>query len=249
MLMINVWLVLDLKIIGMVIMMRELLIIGLIFIVFSCKPQNKKQAEVEKVKHYQVEKNQEYNNLVTNDFETFDVKRFYKDNEVGIGKIHQLTNNIKIEESAGEKDSWFVKNESANNSLYSIYKEFYQSGRIKSKGSKFKEECPISIWYYFDEKGKLIKETDLDKPFKITIKDIIEFLKQNEADLFSNYTSINRSYDEVTKKRTWNLIYRGKYKDKQGMFSIEIDDSTAEIIEVVKILGKEGEKEMLFRKE
>ena len=51
-----------------------------------------------------------------------------------------------------------------------------------------------------------------------------------------------------TKKGKWNLIYRGKYKEKPGMFFIEIDDSTSEIVKVAKILGKEGEKEILFEK-
>lgn len=76
----------------------------------------------------------------------------------------------------------------------------------------------------------------------------MEYLRDNEADLFSSFTSINRSYDEVTKKGKRSLIYRGKYKEKSGMFIIEIDDSTSEIINVVKILGKEGEKEILFEK-
>ena len=228
--------------------MKEILIISLMFIVFSCKPQNEKQTEVEKIKHYEMEDKQKYNKLVNKEFETFDIKKFYENNEDGIGKTYELTNNIKIEESAGENGSWFVYNELINNSLYNIYKEFYQSGKIKSKGQKFKDDFKIGIWYEFDENGKLIKETDLDKPFKITIEDIIEFLKKNEADLFSNFTSVNRTYDEKTEKGTWDLIYRGKYKDKVGMFNIKIDDSSAEIIQVVKILGKEGEKEILFEK-
>ncbi|MCV9926909.1 hypothetical protein OIU83_04570 [Flavobacterium sp. LS1R49] len=228
--------------------MKELLIIGLIFIVFSCKPQNKKQAEVEKVKHYQVENKQEYNNLVTNDFETFDIKRFDENKDEAEDYIYTLPDGSIIREF-GYKERGYFSQIVPEKSLFTISKGFYPNSNIKDKGPSFKDNCEIGIWYEFDEKGKLIKETDLDKPFKITIKDIIEFLKQNEADLFSNFTSINRSYDEVTKKGTWNLIYRGKYKDKQGMFSIEIDDLTAEIIEVVKILGKEGEKEVLFRKE
>ena len=197
----------------------------------------KKKLKVEKISHYPI-KNKQYNILVNNDFETFDIKKFYEDNADGLGKTYELTKNITIEEGAGEKGSWFVKNELNNNSLYTIYKEFYQSGKIKSKGPKFKEDCKIGIWYDFDESGKLIREIDLDVPFKITIKDIMEYLRDNEADLFSSFTSINRSYDEVTKKGKWSLIYRGKYKEKSGMFIIEIDDSTSEIIKVVKILGK-----------
>lgn len=227
--------------------MKKILIICLIFAVFSCKPQNKKQIEVEKINHYEMESKHEYNKLVANNFETFDIKRFDKNKDEAEDYDYTLENGSRIREF-GDEESGYFSEEIPKNNLFTIAKVFYTNSNIKSKGPKFKDDCEIGIWYDFDEKGRFIKEIDLDKPFKITIEDIIEFLKKNEADLFSNFTSINRSYDEETKKGTWDLIYRGKYKDKLGMFSIEIDDSTFEITRVIKILGKEGEKEILFEK-
>ena len=227
--------------------MKGILIIGLVFIVFSCKPQNKNQTEVEKIKHYQMVSKHEYNKLVTNDFETFDIKRFDKNKDEDEDYVYVLEDGTRIREF-GYKERGYFSEAVPKKSLFTISKGFYPNSNIKDKGPSFKDDCEIGIWYEFDEKGKLIKETDLDKSFKITIEDIIEFLKKNEADLFSNSTSVNRSYDEEIKKGTWKLIYRGKYKDKQGMFSIEVDDSTSEITKVFKILGKEGEKEILFEK-
>lgn len=222
-------------------------VIGLTLIVFSCKPQTKNQIEGEKIRHYKMESKQEYNELVTKDFETFDIKRFDQNKNKAEDYVYTLPDGSRIREF-GDEESGYFSQIVTEKSLFTISKGFYPNSNIKDKGPSFKDNCEIGIWYEFDEKGKLIKEVDLDKPFKITINDIIEFLKKNEADLFSNFTSINRSYDEKTKQATWSLVYRGKYKDKSGMFNIQIDDLSTEIILVVKILGKEGEKEIIFEK-
>jgi hypothetical protein len=222
-------------------------LIFLIFCLCSCKPQNKKQTEVEKINHYEMESKHEYNKLVTNNFETFDVKRFDKNKDEAEDYIYSLNEGTSVREF-GDEESGYFSEVTPKKSLFTIAKVFYTNSNIESKGPKFKDDCEIGVWYDFDEKGEFIKETDLDKPFKITIEDIIEFLKKNEADLFSTFTSVNRAYDEETKKGTWDLIYRGKYRDKLGMYNIKIDDSTSEITRVIKILGKEGEKEILFEK-
>ena len=223
--------------------MYKAVILFLLFSVHSCKSEK----EIEKIKHYEANNNLQYNNLVTSKFESFDIKRFDKNKDEAEDYVYTLEDGTRIREFGYEGRGYFSE-VVPKNSLFTISKGFYPNSNIKDKGPSFKDDCEIGIWYEFDENGKLIKETDLDKPFKITIEDIIEFLKKNEADLFSNFTSVNRSYDEKTERGTWDLIYRGKYKDKVGMFNIKIDDSSAEIIQVVKILGKEGEKEILFEK-
>ncbi|UPZ13854.1 hypothetical protein [Flavobacterium humidisoli] len=225
--------------------MRKILAISLICVIFSCKPQDKKQTEIEKIKHYKMERNERYNELVTKDFETFDIKRFDQNKNENEDYVYTLPNGSRVREF-GYKERGYFSQIFPKKSVFTISKGFYPNSNIKDKGPSFKDNCEIGIWYEFDEKGKLIKEIDLDKPFKIAINDIIEFLKKNEADLFSNFTSIKRSYDEKTKQATWSLVYRGKYKDNSGMFVIDIDDSSAEVVKVIKILGKEGEKEIIF---
>lgn len=227
--------------------MKKIWMIGLALIVFSCKPQTKSQTKGEKIKHYAMESKHEYNTLVTKDFEVFDIKRFDKNKDEAEDYIYTLKDGSRIREF-GYKERGYFSECSNGKSLYSVGKSFYVNGNIQAKGPKFKDDCEIGIWYEFDEKGMLIKETNLDEPFKITIEDILEFLKKNEADLFSDFTFINRSFDEKTKKGIWNLRYRGKYKENLGMFIVEIDDASAEVVRVIKILGKEGEKEILFEK-
>lgn len=227
--------------------MKKMLLIYLVFALNSCKPQTKKQIEGEKIKHYEMENKHEYNTLVTKDFEVFDIKRFDKNKDESEDYNYTLPKGSRIREF-GDQESGYFSNETPKKSLFTISKGFYPNSNIKDKGPKFKDDCEIGIWYEFNEKGILIKETNLDKPFKIIIEDILEFLKKNEADLFSDFTFVNRSFNEKTKKGTWNLRYRGKYKENLGMFIVEIDDASAEVTKVIKILGKEGEKEIIFEK-
>ncbi|MDX6183222.1 hypothetical protein SGQ44_17820 [Flavobacterium sp. Fl-77] len=228
--------------------MKKVLFIYLAFVIHSCKSQNEDQKEIEKIKqHYKMDNKHQYNNLVQGESETFNIKRFDESKNEAEDYNYELPNGLIIREF-GDQESGYYSETKIKNSLFTIAKVFHTNSHIKSKGPMFKDDCEIGIWYDFDESGKLIKELDLDKPFKIAIEDIIEYLKNNEAELFSSFTSINRSYEQETKKAKWSLIYRGKYKDNLGMYMIEIDDSTAEIIKVVKILGKEGEKEILFEK-
>ena len=224
--------------------MKKIALLILMFASFNCKPQSKKQTEVEKITHYKMENKHEYNNLVNKDFETFDIKKFYEDNENGLGKTYEMSDGGRIEESAGEKGSWFLKNEKLKDSPFTKYKLYYHTGVIKQKGLLYEDSCEIGIWYDFDEKGKLIKVRDLDEPFKLTIEDILLFLKKNNLN-DERYFSINRSYDENKKTGTWTLIFDGTYKNNQGKYLIEIDDRTNEIQYVAKITGKEGEKEIL----
>ena len=227
--------------------MKKIALLILMFASFNCKPQSKKQTEVEKITHYKMENKHEYNNLVNKDFETFDIKKFYEDNENGLGKTYELSNGNQIQEGAGEKGSWFLKNEKLKNSPYTKYKLYYHTGVIKQKGLLYEDSCEIGIWYDFDEKGKLIKVRDLDEPFKLTIEDILLFLKKNNLNS-ERYFSINRSYDPSTKKGTWSLLYNGTYKNKEGLYRIMLDDQTKELEYVAQIVGKEGEKLVLIDK-
>ncbi|KUJ60512.1 hypothetical protein AR687_17215 [Flavobacteriaceae bacterium CRH] len=224
--------------------MKKILFVCLSFTIYSCKSEN----EIEKIKHYSIKTKHQYNDLVQGEYETFNIKRFDKNKDKAGNYIYSLNDGTKVIEYGNAKSGYFTE-ETPNNSLFVISKGYYINLGIRAKGITYGNiGCVLGIWYEFDENGNLIKETNYDKPFKIAIVDIIEFLKVNKADLNVITTSVSRFYDEETKKAKWTLIYRGKYKEKPGMFIIEIDDSTAEIVKVVKILGKEGEKEILFEK-
>ncbi len=227
--------------------MKNILLIYLAFAFHSCKSQNEDQKEIEKIKINKMDKQHQYNNLVTDEFETFNVKRFDENKNIAEDYIYVIPEGPSIREF-GDQESGYFSEATFKKSLFTIAKVFYTNSNIKSKGPKFKDDCEIGIWYDFDEKGELIKKTDLDEPFKIKLEDVLAFLKNNDADLYSNTTSVNRFYDEVIKKNIWNLRYSGKYKENIGMFIINIDDESAEVIKVIKVLGKEGEKEIIFEK-
>ncbi len=70
------------------------------------------------------------------------------------------------------------------NSLYQISKTYYKSGNIKVKGIGFNGDgFYVGTWYYFDESGKLIKETDYDKPYKFTFEEIVKFCENEKIPL------------------------------------------------------------------
>ncbi len=74
-------------------------------------------------------------------------------------------------------------NKTPKNSNYTIVKIYFQNGNIKSKGLTLNLPWTTfrkGIWYEFDESGKLIKETDYDKPFKFTFEDILAFCEKEK---------------------------------------------------------------------
>jgi hypothetical protein len=227
--------------------MKKIILLSLLFTTFSCKPQSKKQTEVEKITHNKMENKHEYNKLVNKGLEKFDIKRFDENKEEGETYRYTTTEGDEITESGGLDSGEHLVTIIPKNSLYYISKLFYPNSNIKCKGPSFKDDCEIGIWYDFDEKGKLIKSTDLDEPYKLTIEHMLHFLKKSNAD-FARYFSINRVFDENKKIGTWTLIFDGTYKNNQGKYLIEIDDKTNEIQYVAKITGKEGEKEILKNK-
>lgn len=224
--------------------MKKIILLSLLFTTFCCKPQSKKQTDVEKKTNYNMEIKLDYNKLVNKDFEKFDIKRFDENKDEAEDYVYFLNDGTRVREF-GDKESGYFSELTTNYTMIMVIKVFSNSGSIMNKYPAIKgSECPLGIQYDFDEKGKMIKETDLDKPYKLTIDDMLHFLKKSNAD-FDRYFSINRVFDENKKIGTWTLIFDGTYKNNQGKYLIEIDDKTNEIQYVAKITGKEGEKEIL----
>lgn len=224
--------------------MRKIILLSLLLTSFNCKPQTTKLTKLEKTKHIEMENEKFDSKLIDRNFEIFDIKNFYNNNIEGVGKTYELPNGNQIEEGAGDDGSWFLRNETQKNSIFTQYKLYYSTGNIKEKWKTFGNGCAIGLGFEFDNNGKIIKEIDFDKPFKLTVNDILKFLKKSNAD-FDRYFSVNRVYDENKKTGTWTLIFDGTYKSNQGKYLIEIDDKTNEIQYVAKITGKEGEKQIL----
>jgi hypothetical protein len=63
--------------------------------------------------------------------------------------------------------------------FYKITKFFYPNGMIKERGKVIGQVFPCGTWEYFDEKGNLVKEENLDEKLgKIKPNDILRFLEK-----------------------------------------------------------------------
>jgi hypothetical protein len=230
--------------------MKIIISILILFTMNSCKPQNKEQKKiVENIKKHKMNNQHEYNSLVNKDFEKFDVKSFYNENKEGLCKNYKSLNDNLIDECAGNNDSWFSRDETSPQSLYIIKKFFYSNGNIQTKGLSFINNTgEFGIWYEFDEKGKLIKTIDNDKPYEVNFEDIEAFCKKNKA--IPEKTYVYRMIDEKTNERIWNITYNGEYKDKMGKYEVVINDKTGELKKVMSVTGRNEatKKEIIFIK-
>ena len=125
-------------------------------------------------------------------FETFDYDKFEKENEKY--KDPNRSSGIYVFERGREVwASWSdIYEIPVFPYFYLSYKEFYehpnQPSTIKEKGKYFGDidlgsnaGVKIGHWYYFDEKGKLIKEVDEDKKFgRFGYNEVLKFLDEKK---------------------------------------------------------------------
>ncbi|WP_131701488.1 hypothetical protein [Chryseobacterium sp. FH2] len=109
--------------------------------------------------------------------------------------------------------------------FYWSYKEFYeqpnQPNTIKEKGKYFGDvrlgsfgRIEIGHWYYFDEKGKLIKEVDEDKKFgKFSYNEVLKFL-DSKKDINLNTGEgrdkfeVQYYYSDKSTKKLWKIFVK-----------------------------------------
>jgi YD repeat-containing protein len=130
--------------------------------------------------------------IVTKDFESFDFETYeerppakpsgYRDGEY----IHKLPNGI-VKKFATQGEEGFYCSIYYPDSYFCELKIYYANGNIKEKGLAYVQGFQKGIWYEFDESGKLIRETDYDKPFKFTFEDIVKFCEKNNIKLAKGY--------------------------------------------------------------
>ncbi|MGH1517694.1 hypothetical protein [Chryseobacterium sp. JK1] len=235
--------------------MKKIIYISFLLIIISCNSQDKKDIKTmdkpQPVKHTISSPEQDYKKLTNYKSEYFDIKKFYENNNEGSGKTYESENGTMIEESAGENGEWFMSNITPKNSIFTIHKEYNSKGIILKKGVTFRNYGgQLGTWYEFDNTGKLIKETDTDKNYKINFSDVAKYCVENNINLKDEYTVINRGLNNKTKSESWEIEYRGKYDDKYGaIIIIELDGNTGEIQKVTCINGKHNDSvEILYEK-
>lgn len=233
--------------------MKKLIYISFFFFITSCNSQDKKENsktihKPQPIKHTAMSTEYDYKKLISSKTEYFDIKKFYQNNEDGMGKTYEAENGNIIEESAGENGAWFAVDETPKNSFFTIYKEYNPKGIILRKWVNFRNGGgPVGTKYEYDDSGKLIKETDMDKNYKIAPQDVIAFCKEKGIDIFSNYTTIERNYND-NPMDLYIINYRGEYEGKFGTrIIIVLSGTTGEIQKVTCINGKHNDSvEVLY---
>jgi hypothetical protein len=232
-------------------------IIYTIFVVFitSCNSQDKNNVDPtitvnnpQPVKHHTMMNEYNYKKLISSRTECFDIKYYneHKDSDENLIYTDKNGSDVNI---FGDVESGYVSNKTPNNSMFTIYKEYNYKGVISKKWVNFRNYGgAVGIKYEFDETGKLISKKDTDLNFKITPQDIIKYCQEKSIDLFSVYTTIERSVDENNKQSFYNINYRGKYGEKFGSrIIIQLSGITGEIQKVICINGKHNDSvEVLY---
>ncbi|OWP85944.1 hypothetical protein BWK60_11430 [Flavobacterium covae] len=156
--------------------MRSIILITSIFIFISCRSQIKSNTEINNMKKFDVN---QYIDLPTDDITGMQIQ---KNGDM----IQYFPNNngyiLKIKKQNKPSTQTFVYNDKLN--LVAEGNDFYN--------------FPINSIKEYDETGKLIKETNLDLPYKFSIEDLEKKMKtQYDVDIYNvkQIHSMNR-YEE-----------------------------------------------------
>lgn len=91
----------------------------------------------------------------------------------------------------------YVKTKQKRGSLFGEYRCYFMNGNIQKSGQYYYQSFNCGIWREYDVKGYLIKETDMDKPYKnYSWQNVLDFVKKRNIDLYDERTSIDRYINE-----------------------------------------------------
>jgi hypothetical protein len=229
--------------------MKKITLIPLLLIISSCHSQDKNsnknipQKNVRKPESLEIQINQKTMETFTN--EKFDIENYLKHyNKISRTYEYESSNGAKILE-ANFDDSYYVTL-IPKNSLFTIHKEYYKNGLLKSKWETFGEGGFIKgLQYEYDSKGKLIKAEDWDKPFEFTWEQVKKYIEQDlKLDVLKDKVGVGNNFEYPGYSfPTWTINYVGKYKEdpKGGLIRIMLNGITGELLLVERQLGKGGE--------
>ena len=122
----------------------------------------------------------------------------------------------------------YVTTKQKKNSLFGEYRYYFLNGNLKESGEYYFQDFHCGIWREYDEKGNLLKETDMDKPYKkYSWQNILAFAKKRNINLYDDQTTVDRYVDE-SNIPYWNISWLDK---DEGFFrDIAIDARNGHII-------------------
>jgi len=101
----------------------------------------------------------------------------------------------------------YVKTKQKRGSLFGEYRCYFMNGNIQESGEYYYQSFNCGIWREYDVKGYLIKETDMDKPYKnYSWQKVLDFVKKRNIDLYDERTSIDRYINEENIP-CWNISW------------------------------------------
>ena len=101
----------------------------------------------------------------------------------------------------------YVKTKQIRGSLFGEYRCYFMNGNIQESGEYYYQSFNCGIWREYDVKGYLIKETDMDKPYKnYSWQKVLDFVKKRNIDLYDERTSIDRYINEENIP-CWNISW------------------------------------------
>jgi hypothetical protein len=187
--------------------MKNIIIMSLTSILFSCNGQNSKNDSIIKA-----QTSKKIN------MQTFDIDRYNKNkDQEGVYSFKDIFGNHVKEE--GDSETGYVQNRKLSDKLFYVeYKEYYGSGKIKVIGKTLLDNTavgvPVDLWQYFDENGNLEKEIDENKKFgKFGPNELLKFLESKKIIdiktgegwyLKDNRNSFTISFDDVDK--IWEVV-------------------------------------------
>ena len=128
----------------------------------------------------------------------------------------------------GKNDDGYLKTKRRKESLFGEYRYYFLNGNLKESGEYYFQDFHCRIWKEYDEKGNLLKETDMDKPYKkYSWQNILAFAKKRNIDLYDDQTFVDRDINE-SNIPYWNISWLDK---DEGFFrDIAIDARNGHII-------------------
>ena len=130
----------------------------------------------------------------------------------------------------------YVTTKQKKYSLFGEYRYYFLNGNLKESGEYYFQDFHCGIWKEYDEKGNLLKETDMDKPYKkYSWQNILAFAKKRNIDLYDDQTFVDRDINE-SNIPYWNISWLDK---DEGFFrDIAIDARNGHIIKESISYGK-----------
>ncbi|VEH16068.1 Uncharacterised protein [Segatella oris] len=136
----------------------------------------------------------------------------------------------------GKNDDGYLKTKRRKESLFGEYRYYFLNGNLKESGEYYFNDFHCGIWREYDEEGNLLKETDMDKPYKkYSWQNILLFAKKRNIDFHDDQTSIERYIDE-SNIPCWYITW--KDKTEAYFHLVTIDARNGDIIEDNIAYGK-----------